>query len=167
MDKSERYLLLFGGIISLVLGLLLLTRPSATLAVVMLLVGLAWFIHGVVILLSIFIDKGDWGWKLFGGVIGVAAGLLVFQNPVASTVAVPAVLALVLGVFGILIGVSALVAAFQGGGWWAGIFGAISIVIGLLMLFNSAIAGGVLVIVTAILLIVQGGIGVVMSFIKS
>lgn len=167
MDKSERYLLLFGGIISLVLGLLLLTRPSATLAVVMLLVGLAWFIHGVVILLSIFIDKGDWGWKLFGGVIGVAAGLLVFQNPVASTVAVPAVLALVLGVFGILIGVSALVAAFQGGGWWAGIFGAISIVIGLLMLFNSAIAGGVLVIVTAVLLVVQGGIGVVMSFIKS
>jgi uncharacterized membrane protein HdeD (DUF308 family) len=167
MDKSERYLVLFGGIISLVLGLLLLTRPSATLAVVMLLVGLAWFIHGVVILLSIFIDKGDWGWKLFGGVIGVAAGLLVFQNPVASTVAVPAVLALVLGVFGILIGVSALVAAFQGGGWWAGIFGAISIVIGLLMLFNSVIAGGVLVIVTAVLLVVQGGIGVVMSFIKS
>ncbi len=90
-EKSDRMLLLFGGIVSLILGILLFTQTGATLSVVMLLVGLSWFIWGIFSLLSIFIDKGEWGWRLFGGVIGIAAGWLVLSNPVASTVAVPAV----------------------------------------------------------------------------
>ena len=73
MNKSDRYILLFGGIISLVFGILLFTQPTASLAIIMLLIGLVWFIQGVVTLLGIFIDKSAWGWKLFGGVIGVAA----------------------------------------------------------------------------------------------
>ena len=166
-NTNDRYLLLFGGIISLVLGILLFTRGEATLAVVMLVVGLVWLIHGIVTLLSVFIDKSEWGWKLFGGAIGIAAGLLVLQNPVASTVAVPAVLAIILGIFGVLIGISALVAAFQGDGWGAGIFGAVSIAIGLLMVFNSVVAAEVLVLLIALLLVIQGGIGVIASFVKS
>ena len=164
MNKNDRYFLLFGGIISLVFGILLFTQTGATLSLIMLLVGLAWFIQGVVSLLGIFIDKSEWGWKLFGGVIGVAAGLLVFQNPVAGTVVVAGVVALLLGVFGVLIGISALIAAFQGEGWGAGIFGAISIVIGLLMIFNAVVSAQVLIWLTALLLVIQGGIGVVMSF---
>ena len=163
MEKTDRYTLLFGGIIYLIFGILLFTRPGATLSVIMLLVGLSWFIWGIVVLLGIFIDKTAWGWKLFGGAIGIAAGLLVFQNPVASTVAVPAVVAIVLGIFGVLIGISALIAAFQGEGWGPGIFGAISLVLGLLLMFNSVVGGQVLVIVTAVLLVIQGGIGVIMG----
>ncbi len=166
-NKSERYVLLFGGIISLVFGILLFTQPTATLSLIMLLVGLSWFIWGIVTLLGIFIDKAEWGWKLFGGVIGIAAGLLVFQNPVASTVAVPAVVAIILGIFGILIGISAVIAAFQGEGWGAGIFGAISILLGLLLLFNSLVGGQVLIWLTALLLVVQGGFGVIKSFMKN
>jgi uncharacterized membrane protein HdeD (DUF308 family) len=90
----------------------------------------------------------------------------VFQNPVASTVAVPAVVAILLGIFGVLIGISALVAAFQGEGWGVGIFGAISILLGLLLMFNSLVGGQVLIWLTALLLVIQGGIGVVMSFVK-
>lgn len=166
-NKSDRYILLFGGIVSLVFGLLLLTQPTATLSLIMLLVGLSWFIWGIVLLLGIFIDKAEWGWKLFGGVIGIAAGLLVFQNPVASTVAVPAVVAIILGIMGLLIGISALIAAFQGEGWGVGIFGGISILLGLLLMFNSLVGGQVLIWVSAVLLIVQGGFGVIRSFMKS
>ena len=93
MEKTERYIMLFGGIVALVLGILLFTQSTATLAVVMLLVGLTWFIQGIFNLAAIFVDKGQWGWNLFSGVIGVAAGLLVLQNPVASTAVVPAILA--------------------------------------------------------------------------
>jgi uncharacterized membrane protein HdeD (DUF308 family) len=166
MDNRDRYILLFGGIISLVFGILLFTRTEATLALIMLLVGLTWFIHGIVTLLSIFIDKSSWGWKLFGGAIGIAAGLLVLQNPLASTEVVPAVLAIILGIFGVLIGISALIAAFQGEGWGAGIFGAVSLVIGLLMMFNSLVASEVLVWLVALLLVIQGAIGVLMALIK-
>ncbi len=166
MENNERYVMLFGGIVSLVFGILLFTQTTAALALVMLLLGLSWFIQGVFTLLSIFIDKSRWGWKLFGGVIGIAAGLLVFNNPVASTVAVPAVLALLLGLFGVLIGIAALIGAFQGEGWGAGIFGAISLIIGLLLIFNAAIGGSLLVILTALLLVVQGIVGVVFSFLN-
>jgi uncharacterized membrane protein HdeD (DUF308 family) len=166
MENNDRYVMLFGGIVSLVFGILLFTQTTAALSLVMLLLGLSWFIQGIFTLLSIFIDKSSWGWKLFGGVIGIAAGLLVFSNPVASTVAVPAVVALLLGLFGILIGIAALIGAFQGEGWGAGIFGAISLVIGLLLIFNAAIGGQWLIWLTALLLVVQGIVGVVFSFMK-
>jgi len=160
MDKSDRNILLFGGMISLVFGILLFTQTTATLALIMLLVGLTWFIQGVVTLAAIFIDKQAWGWKLFGGVIGLAAGLIVLRNPVESTVVIPAIYAILLGIFGVLIGVSALIAAFQGEGWGVGIFGAVSLVIGLLLMFNSIVGGQMLVWLTALLLVIQGGIGV-------
>lgn len=160
MDKSDRNILLFGGIVSLVFGILLFTQTTATLALIMLLVGLTWFIQGVVTLAAIFIDKQAWGWKLFGGVIGLAAGLIVLRNPVESTVVIPAIYAILLGIFGVLIGVSALIAAFQGEGWGVGIFGAVSLVIGLLLMFNSIVGGQMLVWLTALLLVIQGGIGV-------
>ena len=130
----------------------------------MLLVGLTWFIQGIFNLAAIFIDKSQWGWKLFGGVIGVAAGLLVLQNPIASTAVVPAILAIILGLFGLLIGIAALIGAFQGGGWGAGVFGAASIIIGLLLMFNSVVSGQVLVWIVAALLVIEGGVGVYFGF---
>lgn len=166
MEKSDRYVLMFGGIVSLVFGILLFTQTTAALALIMLLLGLSWFIQGIFNLLSIFIDKSSWGWKLFGGVIGIGAGLLVFSNPVTSTVAVPAVLALLLGIFGVLIGAAALIGAFQGEGWGAGLFGAVSLVIGLLLIFNAVVGGAVLVWLFALLLVVQGILGLVFSFMR-
>jgi uncharacterized membrane protein HdeD (DUF308 family) len=160
MTKEDRYLLLFGGIISLVFGILLFARTDATLTLIMLLVGLAWFIQGIVTLLGAFIDHSSWGWKLFGGALGIAAGLLVLQHPLASTEVVPAVLVLILGIFGVLIGIVSLVGAFQGGGWGAGIFGAVSLVIGLLFMFNSYVSSEILIWLFALLLVIQGGFGV-------
>jgi len=163
-NKSERYILLFGGIVALVFGVLLFTQTTATLGLIMLLVGLSWFIQGVVTLVSIFIDKAEWGWKLFGGIIGLAAGLIVLRNPVESTVVIPVIYAILLGIFGLLIGIAALIAAFQGEGWGVGIVGAISLVIGLLLMFNSVVGGAVLIWLTALLLVIQGAVGVIWSF---
>ena len=165
-NKTERNILLFGGIISLIFGILLFTQTTATLALIMLLVGLSWFIQGIVTLVGIFIDKGEWGWKLFSGIIGLAAGLLVLRNPVESTVVIPAIYAILLGIFGLLIGIAALIAAFQGEGWGFGIFGAFSLLIGLAMMFNSVVGGAVLVWLTALLLVIQGAVGVFWSFSK-
>ena len=165
-NKTERYILLFGGIVSLVFGVLLFTQTTATLGLIMLLVGLSWFIQGVVTLASIIIDKAEWGWKLFGGIIGLAAGLLVLRNPVESTVVIPAIYSILLGIFGLLIGIAALIAALQGEGWGVGIFGLVSLVIGLVLMFNSVVGGAALVWLTALLLVVQGVIGLFWSFIR-
>jgi len=163
-DHTMNYALLFGGIASLVFGLLLFTQTTAALAIIMLLIGLMWFIQGVFNLLSIFIDKAEWGWKLFGGVIGIAAGLLVLQNPIESTTVVPAVVAWLMGLFGIIIGISGLIDAFKGGGWGVGVFGVVAILIGLLFLFNSMVSGQVLVWLLALLLVIQGAVGIFYAF---
>ncbi len=163
-DHTMNYALLFSGIASLVFGLLLFTQTTAALAIIMLLVGLMWFIQGVFDLMSIFIDKSEWGWKLFGGVIGIAAGLLVLKNPIESTAVMPAVIAWLMGLFGLLIGISSLIDAFLGGGWGSGVFGVVSILIGLLFLFNSLVTGQVLVWILALLLVIQGVLGIYYAY---
>ena len=163
-ESAMNYALLFAGIVSLVIGILLFTQTTATLAVIMLLIGLSWFIQGIFNLMSIFMDKAQWGWKLFGGAIGIAAGLLVLKNPIESTAVVPAAVALLMGVFGLLIGLSGLLEAFQGGGWGVGIFGVVAVVIGLLFIFNSFVTGQALVWVLALLLVIQGVLGIYYAY---
>ena len=164
MDKNYRDYLLYVGIISLVMGILLFTYPATNMSVVILVIGLTWFIQGLLSLVAIFSDMQDWGWKLFGGVISIAAGLLFISQPMTGTVAIPPIVLIILGVFGLMIGISALIAAFRGKGWEAGFIGLISIVLVLPLLFNSLIREAVLVWVAALLLILQGSFGIGMSF---
>jgi uncharacterized membrane protein HdeD (DUF308 family) len=162
--KLTKALFLMGGIVSLVFGLLLLTRTQRTFEVIMLLIGLWWLIQGIFDLLVIFIDKTQWGWKLFGGIFGVLAGLLVLNFPVAGGAVAASVLVIVLGVFGVIFGIAAIIAAFQGGGWGAGLFGVVSVIIGLLFIFNSLVSAQVLLWIFAVLLLVQGAVALWQGF---
>ena len=163
-DETMNRALLFGGIASLVIGVLLLFQREFSLSVLMLLVGVLWFIQGLAAIMGIFIDKSGWGWKLFFGAVGIAAGLMVFRNPIESAAVVPAVAAFLMGVFGIIMGIGAIIGAFQGEGWGVGIFGVIAVVIGLLFIFNSVVSGQLLVWLFAILLIIQGAAGVYYAY---
>ena len=163
-DKTVNYVYLLGGLVSLVFGILLLTRTGAAIEIIMILTGLWWFIHGLFYLLSIFIDRSQWGWKLFGGILGVLAGVLVLQAPLLGGVVVLGVYTIILGIIGIVFGIAALIAAFQGGGWGTAVFGVISIIIGGLLIFNLGVATRVLFTIFAILLIIQGIIAVVAGF---
>lgn len=163
-DKFINYVYLLGGVVSLIFGILLLTRTQAVLGVVMVLTGLWWLIQGVFYILSIFVDRSEWGWKLFGGIVGVLAGFLVLQAPVLGGAVALSIITILLGILGVLFGIAALVAAFQGGGWGAGLFGLVSVIIGLLLIFNSLVAASVLVTIFAILLIIQGIVSLVVGF---
>ena len=158
-------MLLFGGITSLVLGIVLFTQIAASLAIVILLVGIVWFIQGLVSILSILYDHSRWRWKLFGGIVGIAAGVLVFANPVERAAVVPDVMVILLGILGVLIGISALVASSPGEWLGAGTFGAISLLLGLLLFFHPLVGGQDLVWIVAALLLVQGILGIFWSFI--
>jgi len=163
-DESMNYALLFGGIASLVFGALLLFQREFSLGVVMLLIGLLWFIQGVAAIMSIFLDKSGWGWKLFFGAIGVAAGLLVFRNPIDSATVLPAIFAFLMGIFGVIMGIGGLIDAFKGSGWGVGVFSVVAIIIGLLFIFNSAVSGQVLVWILAVLLVIQGAAAVYYAY---
>jgi uncharacterized membrane protein HdeD (DUF308 family) len=163
-SKFTNYVLLLGGVFSIVFGLLLITRTQGTIEIIMLLMGLWWLIEGLFNLLSIFVDKAQWGWKLFGGIIGVIAGLLVLNFPLVGGAIYFSVMVIFLGILGLIFGVAFVIAAFQGAGWGSALLGGVSILIGLLLVFNSLTSAAILIFIFAILLIVQGIISLVIGF---
>lgn len=130
------WLVLIEGISLIILGLLMLASPGMSTLILIQFVGIYWLVAGIFKIVSIFMDSADWGWKLVGGILGILAGLIVLQHPLWSPLVIGATLIIILGVQGLIVGVIGLVQAFRGAGWGAGIIGAVSILIGLLLLFN-------------------------------
>ena len=158
------WLVLLEGIVAAILGLFLLTAPGATLFVLVQVLGIFWLVGGVLRIVGIFIDTSLWGWKLVGGVLGIVAGIVLLEHPLWSSVLVPAVYVIILGIQGLIFGGVSLVLAFSGGGWGAGILGALSLVFGLVLLFNVWIGVAVLPFVLGAVGIVGGGAAIAVAF---
>ena len=158
------WLVLLEGIAALILGILLLVNPAETVFVVVQFLGFYWLIDGIFRLVSIFIDHRDWGWKLFGGIIGILAGLYVIRNPLWSALAVPATAAIVVGIFGLIMGAIAIFQAFRGAGWGSGILGALGVLFGLGIMANPLGSAAGLAIGLGVLGIVGGIAMIVMAF---
>ena len=168
-DRTEEtgfpwWLVLLEGIAAAIVGLFLLTAPGATLFVLIQVLGIFWLVSGSFRIVSIFIDSSMWGWKLIGGVFGILAGIVVLQHPLWTTVLVPAIYVVILGIQGIVLGGVSLVMAFRGEGWGVGILGALSIVLGLVLFFNVWIGVAVLPFILGAFGIVGGIFAVVMAF---
>jgi len=138
--KVAWWLILIQGIALVILGILFLTAPAATLVTLIFFLGIYWLIGGILDIVSIFLDRTAWGWKLFSGIIGIIAGILIMQHPLWASLIVPATLIWLLGFAGIVIGVIGIVRAFQGDGWGAGLLGVFSIIFGLIILGNAMLA---------------------------
>lgn len=134
------WLILIQGIALIILGILFLTAPAATLVTLIFFLGIYWLIGGILDIVAIFLDHTAWGWKLFSGIIGIIAGILIMQHPLWASVIVPATLIWILGFAGIVIGVIGIIRAFQGDGWGAGLLGVFSIIFGLIILGNAMLA---------------------------
>src|SRR5215218_2307720 len=158
------WLVLLEGIAAAIIGLFLLTAPGATLFVLVQVLGIFWLVGGLFRIVSIFLDSSLWGWKLVGGVLGILAGIVVLQHPVWSSVLVPAIYVIILGIQGLVLGGVNLVMAFRGEGWGIGILGALSIVFGLVLLFNVWIGVAALPFVLGAVGIVGGGAAIAIAF---
>jgi uncharacterized membrane protein HdeD (DUF308 family) len=159
------WIVLLQGIAAVIIGLLLFTDPAPTLVTLTLFLGVYWFISGIFDLVRTFTAGSNWGWHLIGGLLGVLCGLAIVRNPLWAAVLVPASLVWLLGIFGLVIGVMSIVQAFRGGGWGPGVLGALSVILGLVLLFgNVLIAAAVLVWTIAAIAVIGGIVAIVMSF---
>jgi uncharacterized membrane protein HdeD (DUF308 family) len=151
------WLILLEGIAAFVVGILILAAPGISALALTQLLGAYWLVSGIFSLVSIFTNRMMWGWKLVSGALGVVAGLAVLQYPMWSAVLVPAVAGVILGIDGILIGVSRLVMSYRGAGWGVAILGVVSVLLGFVLLLFPPLA-----ILTAIyafaFLFIAGGI---------
>ena len=155
-DRVINYAFLLGGLTAAIFGIILLIRREEAFGLMIILVGLWWLIQGAFMLFSVFIDREDWGWKVFLGILGLTAGAVVLANPIDTAVFLGSALAIVLGVIGVIIGVSAIFGSFRGGGFGALIFGIVSGLIGLLFIINPFDSISLLVTIFAILLLIDG-----------
>lgn len=164
--QAPWWLLLLGGILSIIIGLLLLSNPVKTTVVLVWALGLYWVIQGIFTLIGMFLDHSAWGWKLFVGILSILAGALVMRHPIASSAAVPAVLILFLGIQGLIVGIVMLVMAFKGGGWGMGILGVLSIIFGIILILNWTALAAVAAFIwaAAILAIASGIVQIVQAF---
>jgi uncharacterized membrane protein HdeD (DUF308 family) len=158
------WLVLLEGIALLILGGLLLIKPGMTTVIFIQFMGIYWLIAGIFQIIGIFLDSSMWGWKLFAGILGIIAGIIVIQHPVWSPVVVASTLIIILGIQGIIYGGIGLYQAFKGAGWGAGILGALSILFGIYLLANIGQAALVLPWVVGILAIVGGIAAIVIAF---
>ena len=158
------WLVLLEGIAAIIIGTLLFASTGATMVVLVQILGLYWLIKGIFEIISIFIDSSQWGWKLFAGIIGILAGIVILQHPLVSTFLVPGVVTIIVGITGIFMGIVGLVRAFQGGGWGVGILAVLSILLGVLILANPLFSLAIFPFILGSFAFVGGIIAIIMAF---
>jgi uncharacterized membrane protein HdeD (DUF308 family) len=164
-QSSHWWLFLLQGIAGILLGLMLITEPKATLVVLATFLGFYWLITGILALVRIFVDHSvPWIWSLLSGIIGVLAGVLVLKHPLLATLTVPTVLVIILGAQGLVMGVLEFIEGFQGGGIGSFILGALNVLVGLLLLGSPMTAALAVPLVFGVLLLVQGVAHVIWAF---
>lgn len=131
---------LLEGIVALIIGLLFLTTPIATIFAVTTLLGVYWFVIGVLAIASIVPDRSHLGSKLAVGILGIIAGLAVLSYPIFSAIVIPLTFALYIGILGVVLGLISLYRAATSRSWEHAVTGVISILFGLIIITNPVAA---------------------------
>lgn len=133
------------GIALVIIGAIMLWAPAKarieTYQLLVLMLGIYWIVAGVLDLVHMFTDHTGWGWKLFMGLISIIAGMSIVAYPVAAAVALPRIFVLVLGIWGLMQGIVALVLGFKGGGWGLIALGVIGIIFGIILMATYMVPG--------------------------
>jgi uncharacterized membrane protein HdeD (DUF308 family) len=164
------WLTLIMGIAAFVIGAILLWAPAKTKVdtyqLLIAFLGIYWLIGGFVEIFAMFYDHTAWGWKLFMGIVSIIAGSYILAYPIAAGVALPRIMVLMLGIWGLMEGIILLVMAFRGGGWGAGILGVVAIIFGLILMaeYGSLGSGVTMIWVAAIWGLIGGVLMVIQAF---
>jgi uncharacterized membrane protein HdeD (DUF308 family)/predicted flap endonuclease-1-like 5' DNA nuclease len=158
------WLVLIEAIAAIIIGFLLLINPGSTTVVLVRLLGFYFLISGVLSIISIFVNSSLWGWKLFSGIIGILAGIAIVDHPLWAALIVPTTFLWVLAIFAIIIGVIYLIQALQGAGWGKAALGALSILLGVIILGRPLLASLSLPLILGILLLAGGILALIDAF---
>jgi len=157
------WLVLIQGLAALILGIAFLAYPYLTLMIVVVFVGAYWFVSGLFSIVSVAIDKTNLGWKILVGILGIIAGFIIMVYPVYSTILLPTLLMLFIGVWGLIIGGTNLAAAFGTKDWSMGFIGIVAVILGILLIAYPLISAALLPFILGAFGIVGGIIMIVLA----
>jgi len=166
VDQSNIWwVFLLQGIAALIFGGLLLTAPAATLLAMTVFLGLYLLFIGVLELVRVFVDRSQpWIWSLLIGILGIVAGIVVLNHPVLAAIALPTTVVVYLGVVSLVMGIAGIIGGFTGGGIGSFLLGAVSVLIGLLLLGAPMTTALAVPFVFGILLLIEGIALIVFAF---
>jgi len=152
------------GIALIIVGILLLTEPAATVVVAVQVLGLYWLIGGIFNLVSLFYDRTAWGWRVFSAVLGIIAGIVILNHPMWSAILIPGTLLIFLGIIGIALGAIDIYRSLPERHWGGVVVGIVSIVIGLFLVIEPLGAGLVVLTIIGLLAPLGGAAAIVAGF---
>jgi uncharacterized membrane protein HdeD (DUF308 family) len=157
--------LLVLGVLTLLLGILVLAWPGSTLRVLGVLAGIWMLVAGVIRIVSAFVRGQGVGRQVLSGIVGVVlvlGGLACLRDVATSLVA----LALLVSLSWMLSGIAEIVMAADAHGssrTWLLVLGVLSAVLGLIFLFYPGLSLFALVLTTGIGFIAIGAVQVVLA----
>jgi uncharacterized membrane protein HdeD (DUF308 family) len=166
------WLVLLRGIVILLVGILLVSRPLPTIIVLFYLLGFYWFFDGIFTLIESIRGRKshkEWGWGVFVGIISALAGVVVFTQPYISAIIgvtlviyLVAVMVLISGIWSIITG---LRLRKQISNEWSMILGgALSALFGILLMINPIVSAMTLVWLIGLIALAGGIVLIVIAF---
>jgi len=156
---------LFIGVLTLILGIVVTARPSGSLNVIAVLLGVLVVISGIFHLIRVF-DRAEQHriWQGIAGLLFIVVGVLLIRHLNLTVAAI----GLLIGISWIVQGIAALFAAFSGGRdwrlWWA-VFGFVSLIAGIVVAASPVTSVTVLAVLLGIWFIIMGVFQIVLAFI--
>ena len=164
------WLLLLEGAALALIGWWLLTQPVSTTLILVQVLGLYWLIAGIIDVIVAIFDKAEDSrtWRLFGGVIGIIAGLFVLNNAIFAGVVTPIIFLWVISLTFIVQGV---VKIFLGNkeadevgyerSWGSFFTGLFYLLFGIVLLTFGPLAKFSTMVIVAGIMAMLGGIGMI------
>jgi uncharacterized membrane protein HdeD (DUF308 family) len=159
--------MVFVGVVTVILGLIVALHPSGSLNVIAVLLGVLLVISGIFDLVRAFDSSEPHRvWLGIAGLLLVVIGVVLIRH-LNLTVAL---VGLVIGITWIVQGLAALVAGFSGGpgerrGWWI-FFGLISLIAGIVVVAVPTTSVTVLAVLVGIWFIVTGVMEIIGGFMQ-
>jgi len=142
---------LLRGIIALVVGVILIAWTGASARVLADIVGIFLMLDGIVnVILSIMraVDKEKWAWTLVWGLIAILIGAVIISRPAVLYTLIVVLVGLWAIIMGIVMFAGSLEMPPHSGRGWVGLVGALSVVLGIIILvypYGSVYAAAVLI----------------------
>ena len=167
--KGLRLAFAISGVAALVLGIILLLWPTKTLAVVAVILGINFLITGgIKVAVGIFSHSLSAGMRILDVLLGLfvmVAGIIALRNSAATGELLLVFTVIMIGIGWIIEGIIAMAEAGKGPTrTWAIVFGAISVIAGITVLAVPVWTAQWLLLITAIMLIILGVVGLVRAF---
>lgn len=165
VDRESWWLVLVAGIITLILGILIVSWPEISTKVLVLIFGISILLISIVAVIRSFTlikQTKTWWVLLIEGIVGIIIAIVLFAWPVQTT----AVIAYFIGIWLVIVGILAIIFGAVQKSFWPILNGILSLVVGFIVLFTSPSAAlATLVFVFGIVSIFRGIIMIVQSII--